>query len=269
MISETASLENTRIELQNQVIEKQAQVKAETDAIEELKQSGKKSLAENDILKEHARSLKCELERYEELKKKRDSMFKEVMNHEFKAQKEKQDLFVPTNGDKLNSDPSMIDEVKREADYFCEIQGEIKDGAITMQHKIEDDLKATRNAVFDMEKINSKMTESVKNKAKEIQDMTSRLKKVKEMKMKRTKQLEEIQNSFGDAQDTGSSNVDSIIDLTNLKDDPDEFTVSHEETLSKIRQHHEDVLSDFERQLHAVKGKKQRPEKKKANKNKK
>ena len=121
-----------------------------------------------------------------------------------------------------------------------------------------------------MENINSEMTESVMTKAKEIQDMTSILKKVKEETMKRTKQLEEIQNSFDKLDDTKeNSNVDGIIDLTNLKDDLDEFTVSHEEALSKIRQHHEDVLFDFERQLQAVKGKKPWPEKKKANKNKK
>ena len=76
--------------MQNQVIEQHARIKAETDAIEELKQSEKKSLAENEILKEHARILNCELERYEELKKKRDSMFKKVMNHEFNGQKEKE-----------------------------------------------------------------------------------------------------------------------------------------------------------------------------------
>ena len=129
----------------------------------------------------------------------------------------------------------------------------------------------TRNAIFKMEKANSEMTENVMTKAKEIQDMTSRLKKEKELKMKRTKQLEEIQNSFdklGDAKETESSNLDGIIDITKLKGDPDEYNFFHEETLSKIRQHHEDVLSDFERQLQAVKGKNPRPEKKKANKNK-
>ena len=255
-------------DLQRQVNETNAKIKAENDVLEELKQSEKKSLAEREILKEQARTLNCQLERYEELKKKRDEMIKKVMN----VQKEKEDLVGQTNNDEFLPDHIIINEVKKEADHFCEIQGEIQDSVITLRHNIKDELKATRNAVFEMEKVNSEMTENVMTKAKEIQDMTSRLKKVKELKMKRTKQLEEIQNSFdklGDAKETGSSNVDDIIDLTKLNDDPGEYDYSHEETLSKIRQHHEDVLSDFERQLQAVKGKNPRPEKKKANKYKK
>ena len=243
VISKTERLENMNNDLQSQVNETNAKIKAENDAHEELKQSEKKSLAENEILKEHARTLNCQLERYEELKKKRDEMIKKVMN----VQTEKAELSGLTTNDEFLPDHIIINEVKKEADHFCEIQGEIQDSVITLRHNIKDELKATRNAVFEMEKINSKMTESVMTKA--IQDMTSRLKKVKEMKMKRTKQLEEIQNSFdklGDAKETGSSNVDDIIDLTKLNDDPGEYDYSHEETLSKIRQHHEDVLSDFE-----------------------
>ena len=266
VISKTESLENMNNDLQRQVNETNAKIKAENEALDELKQSEKKSLAENEILKEHARTLNCQLERYEELKKKRDEMIKKVMN----VQKEKEELSGLTNNDEFLPDHIIINEVKKEADHFCEIQGEIQDSVSTLRHNIKDELKATRNAVFEMEKVNSEMTESVMTKAKEIQDMTSRLKKVKELKMERTKQLEEIQNSFDKLDDTKeNSNVDGIIDLTNLKDDLDELTVSHEEALSKIRQHHEDVLFDFERQLQAVKGKKPWPEKKKANKNKK
>eukprot|EP00091_Calanus_sinicus_P021580 TRINITY_DN6454_c0_g1_i2.p1 TRINITY_DN6454_c0_g1~~TRINITY_DN6454_c0_g1_i2.p1 ORF type:complete len:124 (-),score=25.26 TRINITY_DN6454_c0_g1_i2:156-527(-) len=87
IISETEVLEKTRVELENQVIEKQKRIKAEIHAIEELKQSKMKTLAENEVMKEQTRMLNSQLEKYAELKKKRDSMFKDVLNHKGNVQK--------------------------------------------------------------------------------------------------------------------------------------------------------------------------------------
>ena len=83
--------------------------------------------------------------------------------------------------------------------------------------------------------------------------------------MKRTKQFEDIQNLFDRLEN--SEEETGIVYSSSLRDDQDEFNVSHEEALSKLRQHQEDVLSDFERQLQAVKGKKLKPEKINTNKN--
>ena len=71
-MSETARMENTRDDLQNQIKENNARIKAEDDAIEEIKQSGMNNLAETERLKKEARILHEELDRCEELKMKRE-----------------------------------------------------------------------------------------------------------------------------------------------------------------------------------------------------
>ena len=79
-MSETLRLENTRDDLQNQLDENYARIKAENDAIEEIKESSKKDLAETKSLKEQARILAIELDRCEESKMKREDTIKDLQS---------------------------------------------------------------------------------------------------------------------------------------------------------------------------------------------
>ena len=188
----------------------------------------------------------------------------------------------------LVTDNSLDDEVKKEAEDLYEVQQEIKDGALIIKHKLEEDLKLTKDTVSDMEKKNLELTENVLSKEKEIQNMRSRLKDVQALKIKQNKQLEELQSCFdklgeqtaiernknrasstpdieliaNDTKETESTKIDGKIDLSTLKDDMKESNVTHEGALSLIKQHHNDVLSDFDKQMQAVKRKKPEQERK-------
>ena len=80
MISETERLERSRDDLQEQVKETYVRIKAENDAIEEIKESSKKDLAETKSLKEQARILAIELDRCEEIKMKREDTIKDLQS---------------------------------------------------------------------------------------------------------------------------------------------------------------------------------------------
>eukprot|EP00090_Calanus_glacialis_P007236 TRINITY_DN15687_c0_g1_i1.p1 TRINITY_DN15687_c0_g1~~TRINITY_DN15687_c0_g1_i1.p1 ORF type:complete len:460 (-),score=133.39 TRINITY_DN15687_c0_g1_i1:62-1372(-) len=290
VISETERLERSRDDLQEQVKETYVRIKAENDAIEEIKQSGMKDLAEAESLKAQARILNCELDRCEQLKNERGEtikdLYSEVAYKKILISNLQNDKKSLTEGEVPMTDNSLVDQVKEGTEHFSETQREIKDGVITIKDKIEDDLKFTRDKVSEMEKKNSELTKTLLTKDKEIQNMSSRLKDVQALKIKQNKQLEELQNCFeklgeqtaiernknrahsapdiehiaNDTKETESTKLDGKTDLSKLKDDMKESNDTHEETLSLIRQHHTEVLTDFDNQIQAARRKKPKQE---------
>jgi hypothetical protein len=283
---ETTRMENKKDDLQNQIKENNARIEVENDAIAEIKQSSLNDLAETESLKEKARILHEELDRCEELEMKRGETIKDLHSEvTYKRglisnlQRDNKSLCMMMNKDEvLVTENSLDDEVKKEAENFYEVQQEIKDGALIIKHKLEDDLKLTKDTVSEMEKKNLELTENVLNKEKEIENMRSRLKDVQALKIKQNKQLEELQSCFdklgeqtaiernknralstpdieliaNDTKETKSNKSDGRIDLSTLQDDMKESNVTHERALSFIRQHHDDVLSDFDKQMQAA-----------------
>ena len=192
-MSKTARMENTRDDLRNQIKENNARIKAEDDAIEEIKQSGMKDLAEAESLKAQARILNCELDRCEQLKNERGETIKDLYSEvAYKKilisnlQNDKKSLTgLMIEGEVPVTDNSLVDQVKEGTEHFSETQREI-----TIKDKIEDDLKFTRDKVSEMEKKNSELTKTLLTKDKEIQNMSSRLKDVQALKITQSKQLE-------------------------------------------------------------------------------
>jgi hypothetical protein len=282
--------------LQEQVKETYVRIKAENDAIEEIKQSGMKDLAEAESLKEQARILTCELDRCEQLKMERGETIKDLYSEvAYKKilvsnlQNDKKSLSgLMSEGEVLVTHNSLDDQVKEGTEQFSEAQREVTDGVKPIKHKIEDDLKFTKDKVSEMEKKNSELTKTVLTKEKEIQNMSSRLKDVQALKIKQNKQLEELQDCFDklgeqtviernknralsapdieqivdNSKETESTKGDGMTDLSKLKDDIKESNDSHEGTLSLIRQHHTEVLSDFDKQIQAARRKKPKQESK-------
>ena len=74
-------MEETRNDLQKQVDETTARWKAETDAIEDIKEATKQDLAESETLKEKARMLHLELERCLKLKDKKGETIDDLESH--------------------------------------------------------------------------------------------------------------------------------------------------------------------------------------------
>ena len=64
-----------------------------------------------------------------------------------------------------------------------------------------------------------------------------------------------------DTKETEVTKINGKIDLSTIKDDLKESYATHE-ALSIIRQYHNDVLSDFDKQMQAVKRKKTEQERK-------
>ena len=164
MISETERLERSRDDLQEQVKETYVRIKAENDAIEEIKQSGMKDLAEAESLKAQARILNCELDRCEQLKNERGEtikdLYSEVAYKKILISNLQNDKKSLTEGEVPVTDNSLVDQVKEGTEHFSETQREIKDGVITIKDKIEDDLKFTKDKVSEMEKKNSELTKT-------------------------------------------------------------------------------------------------------------
>jgi len=277
VIADTLELERSRDVLQGQVEATYAQVQVESAAIAELKEAGKKDLAESECLKEQSRLLNIELERNVMLEMKKESMIK-ILYSEVATKK-----VIVSNllrEKELNDEEAKMDEVMEEAEQFHEFQKEVTDEELALQRKIEEDLRVTKVQVIAMEQRNSDLNDTVLTKEKEIQSMTSRLKDVRALKEKQTKQLEELQSHFdklgeqtalernrkhrdlhtpeieqmvNESREANTAKVNAITDISQLKDAMKDSNASHEGTLSLIRQHHSEILSDFDKQMQAVK----------------
>ena len=263
-----------------------AQVQVESAAIDELKEAAKKDLAESECLKEQSRLLNIELERNVMLEMKKESMIK-ILYSEVATKK-----VIVSNllrEKELNDEEAKMDEVMEEAEQVHEFQKEVTDEELALQRKIEEDLRVTKVQVIAMEQRNSDLNDTVLTKEREIQSMTSRLKDVRALKEKQTKQLEELQSHFdklgeqtalernrkhrdlhtpeieqmvNESREVNTAKVNAITDISQLKDAMKDSNASHEGTLSLIRQHHSEILSDFDKQMQAVKRTKPKPAKK-------
>merc|ERR1711892_1097202 len=286
VIADTLELERSRDVLQGQVEATYAQVQVESAAIDELKEAAKKDLAESECLKEQSRLLNIELERNVMLEMRKESMIK-ILYSEVATKK-----VIVSNllrEKELNDEEAKMDEVMEEAEQVHEFQKEVTDEELALQRKIEEDLRVTKVQVIAMEQRNSDLNDTVLTKEREIQSMTSRLKDVRALKEKQTKQLEELQSHFdklgeqtalernrkhrdlhtpeieqmvNESREVNTAKVNAITDISQLKDAMKDSNASHEGTLSLIRQHHSEILSDFDKQMQAVKRTKPKPAKK-------
>jgi len=131
-----------------------------------------------------------------------------------------------------------INEMKEGTEHFIDAQKEIKEEVESLRSKIEVDLKFTKNKVTEMERKNSELSLSVQTKEKEIQKMTERLKEIQKLKLKQTEQLKELQNSW--------AQYDEQNDQSGKKSETGDDERSADEVLTIIKNHHENVLTEFD-----------------------
>jgi len=261
VIEEAAELERKRDELQNQVKATCAQLRIETQDIQEAKESTKEDLTEQ------ARLLNIEVERNKKLKMKKEQMMqglqseyatKNCMVTQLLRQKE------------LNEKDPGIAQVLDKAVNICELQDEITQEALALKNTIEDDLEATRNQVKVIESANSELTKTVLTEEMEIQSMTARLKEVQEKKKEQTKKLEYLRSTFDkierNKQNKDLKNPNMLIESKEVEAAMQESYAAHEEILSILKQQQIEVLTDFDKQLEAVKRSKPRQQKKSSGK---
>jgi len=253
VIEEAAHLERKRDELQNQVRATCAQLRIETEDIQGEKESTKEDLTEQ------ARLLNIEVEKNKRLKMKKEQMMKGLQSENC----------IVTNllrQKELNEkDPGLVNVLDKAAN-ICELQDEITQEALALKSTIEDDLEATRNQVREIESANSELTKTVLTEEMEIQSMTARLKEVQEKKKEQTKKLEYLRNTFDkierNKQNKDLSTTDMINESKEVETAMQESYAAHEEILSILRQQQIEVITDFDKQLEAVKRTKPRQQKK-------
>jgi len=261
VIEEAAELERKRDELKNQVKATCAQLRIETQDIQEAKESTKEDLTEQ------ARLLNIEVERNKKLKMKKEQMMqglqseyatKNCMVTQLLRQKE------------LNEKDPGLAQVLDKAVNICELQDEITQEALALKNTIEDDLEATRNQVKVIESANSELTKTVLTEEMEIQSMTARLKEVQEKKKEQTKKLEYLRSTFDKIErnkhDKDLKNPNMLIESKEVEAAMQESYAAHEEILSILKQQQIEVLTDFDKQLEAVKRTKPRQQKKSSGK---
>jgi len=261
VIEEAAELERKRDELQNQVKATCAQLRIETQDIQETKESTKEDLTEQ------ARLLNIEVEKNKKLKRKKEQMLQGLQSEystnnciltQLLKQKE------------LNGKDPVIANVLDKAVDICELQDEITQEALALKNTIEDDLEATRNQVKVIESANSELTKTVLTEEMEIQSMTARLKEVQEKKKEQTKKLEYLRSTF-DKIERNKHNKDlgtaaMVTESKEVEAAMQESYAAHEEILSILKQQQVEVLTDFDKQLEAVKRTKPRQQQKSSGK---
>jgi len=261
VVEETTQIEHKRNDLEGDIIAVREKLRLENEAIEKMKLAKQKDLAESESLEEYHKHLCKELEKREILKEKKDSVMRDLYAKIAEKKKIVSNLLRGKESlDKVNEgDPE---------DICNEEEKNVKD-EIVSQQKIEEDLQCTRKKISEMEKRREELTRTVLEKNKEMEMVKSKIKDVETINIQKTSKLEDLENTLAklDYQVANERNKNRILNRKypeNLVDQSDnvdndivdEMKVSnadHEIALYDIKQRTDDVLSNFDEQMKALK----------------
>lgn len=214
VVADVSQLEGTKDILEKQVQEAYAQINTANDTIESIKQN--------------------------ELKDLENALEKGLPAQQMTITKSSSEASMRSReiGADIDDAAKKINEMKEGTEHFIDAQKEIKEEVESLRSKIEVDLKYTKNKVTEMERKNSELSLSVQTKEKEIQKMTERLKEIQKLKLQQTEQLKELQNSW--------AQYDEQNDQSGMKSETGDGGRSADEVLTIIKNHHENVLSEFD-----------------------
>jgi len=263
VVEETNQIEHKRNDLQGDIFAVREKLRLENEAIEEIKLSKQKDLAESESLEEYHKHLRKELEKREILKEKRDSVMRDL----YAKIAEKKKIVSNLLKGKESLDKVNVNEGEPE-DICNEEEKNVKDEKISQQ-KMEEDLQCTREKIFEMEKRREELTRTVLEKNKEMEMVKSKIKDVETINIQKTTKLEDLENTLAklDYQVANERNKNRILNkkypenLVSQSDNVDndivdEMKVSnadHEIALYDIKQRTDDVLSNFDEQMKALK----------------
>ena len=263
VLEETNQIEQNRNDLQRDINAVREKLKLENEAIEEMKLAKQRDLAESESLEEYHKHLRKELEKREILKEKRDSVMRDL----YAKIAEKKKIVSNLLKGKESLDKVNVNEGEPE-DICNEEEKNVKDEKIS-QRKMEEDLQFTREKICEMEKRREELTRTVLEKNKEMEMVKSKIKDVETINIQKTSKLEDLENTLAklDYQVANERNKNRILNRKypeNLVDQSDnvdndivdEMKVSnadHEFALYDIKQRTDDVLSNFDEQMKALK----------------
>jgi len=263
VVEETTQIEHKRNDLEGDIIAVREKLRLENEAIEKMKLAKQKDLAESESLEEYHKHLRKELEKREILKEKRDSVMRDL----YAKIAEKKKIVSNLLKGKESLDKVNVNEGEPE-DICNEEEKNVKDEKISQQ-KMEEDLQCTREKIFEMEKRREELTRTVLEKNKEMEMVKSKIKDVETINIQKTTKLEDLENTLAklDYQVANERNKNRILNkkypenLVSQSDNVDndivdEMKVSnadHEIALYDIKQRTDDVLSNFDEQMKALK----------------
>merc|ERR1712214_124551 len=179
VIDKTNRLEAAKNDLQKQVDQTNARVKAEEETIAGLQQAGMKVTADANKLREEIKNLESTIEKCEEDKNTKDSQIR-TLRDEIAHQ---EDLIAKLNKDKkstsegrqkieediqtmedrcnhLNKVKGKLEQSLDECEDALEREKKSKGDVEKMKRKVEGDLKLTQEAVADLERVRSELQQT-------------------------------------------------------------------------------------------------------------
>merc|ERR1712241_565104 len=212
IIDKTNRVEAQKNDLQKQLDDTLARVRAEDDAIANLSAQKTKVMVDADKLKGDVMTLESTLEATEEDKLTKDGQIRtlkeEIIHQEdmvSKLQKEKRGVGdsrqkaeedIQANEDKcnhLNKVKNKLEQELDETEDTLEREKKCRGDVEKLKRKVDGDLKLTQEATNDMERIKSELEQSITRKEKEITSMTAKIDDELTLSSKYNNQIKELQ----------------------------------------------------------------------------
>merc|ERR1719434_77439 len=213
IIDKTNRLEANMNDLQKQVDQTKARIKAEDETINGIQQAGNKVTAEATRLRDEIKNLEATIEKCEEDKNTKDSQIRTLrdeISHQgdliSKLGKEKKSTAearqkteedIQTAEDRCNHLSKVKGKLEQSLDE-CEdtLEREKKSKADVekSKRKVEGDLKLTQEAVSDLERVNAELAQTVQRKVKEVSSIMAKIEDEHTLGSKYSKQVKELQS---------------------------------------------------------------------------
>merc|ERR1711973_166920 len=212
IIDKTNRIEAMKNDVQKQLDDTNARVKAEEEQKSVINQQAAKVKAEADKLRGDTKVLESQMEATEEDKMTKDSQIrtlKEEISHQeeliAKLQKEKRSIGdsrqkteedIQTMEDRcnhLNKVKGKLEQSLDECEDSLEREKKAKSDVEKIKRKVEGDLKLTQEAVADLERIRSELGQTVQRKEKELSSMSAKIEDEQTLGGKYSRQIKELQ----------------------------------------------------------------------------
>merc|ERR1719385_119558 len=213
IVDKTNRIEAMKNDLQKQVDELNARIKAEEELKGSINAQGEKVKAEAGKLRGDIKTLESTLEQTEEDKMTKDSQIRtlreEIAHQEeliSKLQKEKRSITdgkqkteedIQSMEDKCNHLSKVkgkLEQALDECEDSLEREKKTKSDVEKLKRKVEGDLKLTQEAVSDLDRVKNELNQTVQRKEKEIASMSAKIEDEQTLGGKYGKQIKELQS---------------------------------------------------------------------------
>merc|ERR1712180_243667 len=212
IIDKTNRIEAMKLDVEKQLNDTMARVKAEEEQKAAISQQATKVKSDADRLRGEIKELESKMEACEEDKATKDSQIRtlkdEVAHQEeliAKLHKEKRSI-----GDSKQKTEEDMQAMEDKCNYLNKVKGKLeqnldecednlerekkaKSDVEKIKRKVEGDLKLTQEAVADLERIRSELGQTVQRKEKELSSMAAKIEDEQTLGGKYSRQVKELQ----------------------------------------------------------------------------